>query len=245
MLALQAADEARRECHSTAGTSDLSSARDGTSDNSSSSSRWQEVQRLTIVAVENMVSALGAEGLHSGVQASCTAALAQTAAELSFLAALQGQQEAQARLDRLFAESWRMQAPLACLDSACRGCLLLQMLSPEATCSSGMGRGSLLVSGQSGQQLAQLAAHSAQQPLQEPWRSVCRGRAHLLAAAQLQREGACSISLRYNNSGVDGSNVLHGMHTDTSVLPALCSCHFNEALLDSERLCRASDTGPC
>ena len=153
-------------------------------------------------AVEHMVSALGAEGLHSGVQASCITALAPIAAELSFLAALQGQHEAQARLVRLFAESWRLQAPLACL-SRCRGCQLLQMLSPEATCSSGEGPGSLLGSRQSGQQLAQLAADSAQQPLQEPWRSVCRGRAHLLAAAQLQREGACSMSLRHYNSRVD------------------------------------------
>ena len=203
VLALQAADEACRECHSTAGTSDLSSATDGTIDNSSSSSRWQEIQRLTVEAVEHMVSALGAEGLPSGVQASCTAALAPTAAELSFLAALQGQQEAQARLDRLFAESWRLQPPPAGLYSACRGCQLLQMLSPEAACSSGEGLGSVLVSGQCGQQLAQLAADSAQQPLQEPWRSACRGRAHLLAAAKLQREGACSICLRYFNSTVD------------------------------------------
>ena len=203
MLALKAADEARRECHSTAGTSGLIPSADDTNSKGSSSSRWQEVQRLTTEAVEHLVSALGAEGLHSGVHASCTAALAPTAAELSFLAALQGQPEAQARLDRLFTESWRLQAPLACLSSACRGCQLLQMLSPEATSSSGEGPGSLLVSGQSGQQLAQLAADSAQEPLQEPWRSACRGRAHLLAGAQLQREGARSVCLHYYYSRAD------------------------------------------
>ena len=192
MLALQAAAEGRRECHSIAEAAGLPASADGTSNNSSGS-RWQEVQELTVEAVKHMVSALGAEGLHSSVQAACTAALAPIAAELSFLAALHGQQEAQARLDRLFAESWRLQAPLACLSSAHGGCQLLQLPTSGATCSSGQVPGSMPASGQSGQQLAQIAADSAQQPLQEPWRSVCRGRAHLLAAAQLQREGACAL----------------------------------------------------
>ena len=174
MLALQAADEARRACHSTVGTSGLTSSADDT--NSSSGSRWQEVQSLTVEAVEHMVSALSAEGLHSGIQTSCTAALAPSAAELSFLAALQGQQEAQARLDRLFAESWRLQAPPAYLGSACRGCRLLQMLRPEATRSSGEGRAACWSAGRVGSSWPSLQQTAPS--------SRCRSRGALRAEAE-------------------------------------------------------------
>ena len=138
---------------------------------------------------------LRAPEMSSGVRQACMASCAPTTADLRFLAALHGQHELQASIDTLCADAWSLQPSPANLHSALGGCQLAQMLCPELTTSL-PDQSSQLDSGQTGQQLRSLAADSATKPLQELWHALHRGRLHLLAAAQLQREGESSQTSR-------------------------------------------------
>ena len=192
--ALQAAGKARMNTSSMAGTSGRADSTAGGTDNdrgTAGSSTWGRARQLTQEAVEHMEDLLRAQEIHGGVRRACLSSLAPVTAELRFLAALQGQHDLQASLDRLCTDSWSRQPFPANLHSALGGCQLSQMLCPELTTLlpdiDGQRR-----SGQTGHQLRCLAADSAMEPLQEPWRAVRRGLLHLLAAAQLQREGETS-----------------------------------------------------
>ena len=210
---LRAAAEARKNSGSMACTSgrpdssmsagDSSSAAPAGS-RSSPGSSWGRVQQLSEEAVDHMESLLHAEELHSSVRSACLASLAPTSAELRFLAALQGQHEQQASLDRLCADSWSQHTSPAYFHSALGGCQLLQILCPELTASVPSLSGQLS-GGQTGQQLRSRAADTALEPMQEPWRAQHRGLLHLLAAAQLQREGESSCT----------------SHTESSLAPCL------------------------
>ena len=189
--ALQAASEARRASGSMARTSGRADGITGMADGSrgsGSSSSWSRARQLTQAAVEHTEHLLHSQEMPGGVRRACLASMAPATAELRFLAALQGQHELQASLDRLCTDSWIQQPFPANHHSALGGCQLSQMLCPELTTSL-PDVDNELGSGQTGQQLRCLAADSATQPLQEPWRAVRRGLLHLLAAAQLQREG--------------------------------------------------------
>ena len=195
--ALHAAAEARRNSGSMACTSGRADSRMAAHDSSMAapagsrgthSSSWGSVQQLTQAALQHMEALLCTQELHGGVRKACSANLAPATAELRFLTALQGQPELQTSLDRLCAESWRGQPSTASLHSALGGCQLSQMLSPELTASLPVLDGEL-GSGQTGQQLCSLAATSALELSQGPWHALQRGLLHLLAAAQLQREG--------------------------------------------------------
>ena len=195
-LALRAAAEARTSSSAAASTNGRSTAVDEYC-RGESASRWPRAKELTEAAVLQMELMLSSANLHDSVAQPCKASLAPAVAELRFLTALQGQHKLQASLDRLFAETWRQQGSSASAHSACSGCQLSQLVSPQVTPrvsadSLTMQVGSALDGGLTGQQLAQLAADAALQPIQEPWRSLHRGRLHLLAASQLQREGRIS-----------------------------------------------------
>ena len=192
-LALRAAAEARTSSNAASSTYGRSAAVDEYG-GGESSSRWPRTTELTETAVLQIELMLSSADLHDSVAQPCKASLAPAAAELRFLTALQGQHKLQASLDRLFAETWRQQGSPASVHSACSGCQLSQLVSPQVTLrayadSVTMHVGSAPDRGHTGQQLAQLAADAALQPIQEPWRSLHRGRLHLLSASQLQREG--------------------------------------------------------
>lgn len=195
-LALRAAAEARTSSSAAVSTYGRSAPVDEYC-RGKSASRWPRAKELTEAAVLQMELMLSSADLHDSVAQPCKASLAPAAAELRFLTALQGQHKLQASLDRLFAGTWRQQGSPASAHSACSGCQLSQLVSPQVTPrvsadSMTMQVGSALDRGLTGQQLAQLAADAALQPMQEPWRSLHRGCLHLLAASQLQREGGMS-----------------------------------------------------
>lgn len=195
-LALHAAAEARTSSNAAASSHGRSTTVDENGVGESSC-RWPRTKELTETAVLRIELMLSSADLHDSVAQPCKASLAPAAAELRFLTALQGQHKLQASLDRLFAETWRQQGSPASAHSACSGCQLSQLVSPQVTLrayadSMTMHVGSAPDRGDTGQQLAQLAADAALQPIQEPWRSLHRGRLHLLSASQLQREGETS-----------------------------------------------------
>lgn len=190
MPALHAAAEARRNSGSmacTSGRADSSTA--AGSSRSSQGSSWGRVRRLTHEAVQHMGILLCAPGMSSGVGQACVASCAPETAELRFLAALQGQHELQASIDTSRADAWSRQPSPAGLHSALGGCQLAQMLCPELTALL-PEQSRQLGSGRTGQQLRSLAADSVSKPAQH------RGLLHLLAAAQLQREGESSQTSR-------------------------------------------------
>ena len=195
--ALRAAAEVRRSSGwmaCTSGRADSSAAADGRR-SSAGGTCWGRARRLMQEAVQHMDVLLCAEGMSSGVRQACLASCAPETAELRFLAALHGQHELQARVDTLCADSWSLQPSPASLHSALGGCQLAQMLCPELTTAL-PDQSSQLGSGQTGQQLRVLAADSATKPLQDLWHALRRGWLHLLAAAQLQREGESLRSYR-------------------------------------------------
>lgn len=192
VLALQAAAEARKSSNSSTGTSGRGAAQ-ADSGASRTSNGWQQAQQLTEEAVEHIRISLSAIDLQNRDLQPCLAALAPAAAELRFLTALRGQHELQASMDELFADAWATQPFPANVHSTSDGCQLSQLISgPSVTAKSAeaLASAAKVSRGQRGQQLRQVAADSALQPLREPWRSAHRGRLHLLAASQLHGEGA-------------------------------------------------------
>ncbi len=196
--ALRAAIQARASSNAAASPDRRSTGADDSAGGEAASS-WPRVKELTEAAVLQMEQMLSPASLNDRVAQLCEARLAPAVTELRFLTALTGQHKLQASLDRLFAGTWHQQGSPASAHGACSGCQLSQLLSPRVTqgvfaASLDKSLGSTLDRGQTGQQLAQVAADAALQPVPEPWRSLDRGCLHLLAASQLHREGGTVLA---------------------------------------------------